>query len=345
MATPAINPFDLHHRPKVVAKFDAEMFSVYTFGRAIERGNDREVLINTWGGLGDQVCAIPAIRYALQAFKGYNFYLASRCPSLFAHLPFKGVIDTRKEEPEWDEFNVVHAMVSPDHAAWGFMSHMLMHPVDHASILMFRMQLPIGHRSITLPDFNTKSQHVAYVKDLGHDAVVVHAGRTWPSKTLPYQWWCDVVGEIRDVGLVPVLIGQNVDDKTGYVDIPRDECVDLRNKLSVPEFVELLKSCRMLLSNDSAPIHVAAAGDAFIGFVSTVKHPDFLMHWRRGEFGYKTASLGLDNAWHHSNYAPMQLDGLDCYEINQDLMQSILPNPKDVAELYRRRKSLYSRAS
>ena len=72
----------------------ARMVPSFNVKEAFDRKVERKFLINTWGGLGDQVCAEPAIRYALKAFPQCEISLASRQPDLFTHLQFKEVFDT-----------------------------------------------------------------------------------------------------------------------------------------------------------------------------------------------------------------------------------------------------------
>ncbi len=68
---------------------------------ATQNGCERNILFNTWGGLGDQTCAEPAIRYALREFKDCKFTLASEQPDLFQHLfpKFERVFNLKEEQP------------------------------------------------------------------------------------------------------------------------------------------------------------------------------------------------------------------------------------------------------
>src|SRR5690606_12119970 len=110
-------------------------------------------LINTWGGLGDQVCAEPAIRFALKAFPKCRISIASEHPALFEHLELAEVFDTKKQMPDWDNYLVFRTIEPPSHLLWEFASHMLTHCVDFPSICMWRLQLPNAEKEIQLPDF------------------------------------------------------------------------------------------------------------------------------------------------------------------------------------------------
>lgn len=338
MASPKINPLavpSLQGVPRVVAP--ARIFPSFRVNEAFERGVANKFLINTWGGLGDQICAEPAIRFGLKAFKKCEVSLSSTLPSLFSHLNFKEVFDTRKVKPVLDNYLVFETITPPDTLLWEFCSHMLTHPVDFVSICMWRCQLPIAEREITMPDFPLTAEIMPALADVDN-TVVIHAGKHWESKTFPKEWWTQVVRYFRDAGFTVVLIGHKVDANVGYVAIEGDGCIDLRDKLSIPEFVALLKNSKYVFSNDSAPIHAAASGDAFIGFVASCKHPDFLMHYRKGVFGYRAKNFGLDGIWNHIDYSPAQEEKVEAESLPPGLMDRILPQPQDVADFYRQLK-------
>lgn len=333
MPTPKVNPFDSRKVPAITAQVAAEMIPSFNFQKAVDAGIGQRFLINTWGGLGDQICAEPAIRFGMKNFRGVEWHLASRCPSLYKHLSWASVTDTRVSEPAWGEYNNFQTVTAPDHMIWEYMSHALMHCVDYSALCMFRMMLPNADKEIQLPDFKTENDLVNLITGPAKKTfVVVHAGRHWPSKTFPKAWWDEVVGKLKRCGFKPVLIGATVTKDIGYVDVDPTDCVDLRDRLTIPEFIELLKGCSFLLSNDSSPIHAAAAGHAFIGMLASCKHPDFLTHWRLGRFGFRTKNLSKDGAWNHLDYSPVRIgDDLQIEHLPVALMEKILPTADFVA--------------
>ena len=66
---------------------------------ATERGVARNLLFHTWGGLGDQACAEPTLRYALKHFTKCDVSLVTDHPELFSHLKFKRVFHLNEEQP------------------------------------------------------------------------------------------------------------------------------------------------------------------------------------------------------------------------------------------------------
>lgn len=294
---------------------------------ANEHGVEKNILIKTWGGLGDQICAEPTLRYALNYFKDCNVSLHSERPELFTHLNFKRVFDANQENPLWEKYFVFETIVDPDKLVWQFFSHCLVNCVDFPSLCAFRSQLPNKDKEIILRPPEPKQWAKEWVDKKN---VYIHAGRHWPSKTFPKWWWDDVLARLVEKQFIPVLIGGDSDDNRGTVDVNPYGCIDLRNKISVTDSVWLLQRAGIVLTNDSAPLHMAASGDAWIGFIATCKHPDYIMHWRKGQFGYKEENLGLGGMWELMDYLPNKKEKLLVDKVDQKVLESWLPEPGDV---------------
>jgi ADP-heptose:LPS heptosyltransferase len=197
------------------------------------------------------------------------------------------------------------------------------------------MILPNKDKEIQLPEFDTSNETVLKICMDSDKYVVIHAGKTWTSRTFPKLWWDATISEIQSAGFKVVLIGHSINQKLGFVNVMTEDCIDLRNRLSLTDLVFLLKNCSYLLTNDSSPIHIAASSSKpYIAFISTVKHPDFLMHWRAGKYGYKMQNLGLDGVWNHLDFCPIRDDE---HPLDLDVLpkscpiEKILPDPGDVA--------------
>lgn len=300
---------------------------------AIDRGVEQNIMLRTWGGLGDQICAEPTLRFAIKTFKGCKVSLASEMPELFEHLDFDAVFDLRKATPIYENYLLFDTIVPPSHLTWEFMSHMLVNCVDFPSLCAFRCQLPTADREVVLEPDDKVFHKIAVLHSPGDwsRCVAVHAGRHWQSKTFPAPWWNSVINGIIRTGFIPVLIGANTDDNRGTVDVDTLSCIDLRNKLSVMESVALLQSVPVLVSNDSAPIHMAASGDSWIGYVATCKHPDYITHWRKGQWSWRMENLGLGGIWDVLDYCPNKQNAVEAENVGEHL-EKWLPTPDSVAE-------------
>jgi ADP-heptose:LPS heptosyltransferase len=308
--------------------------------RVSERKRLHHILFIARGGVGDQVCAEPTLRYSIEHFgKSNKIYLAAYdgLAELFSHLKFDRIFDLREEQPIWENYLVMETIVDQtrnDHNAHmsdEFFSHCLTHCVDFASMSAFRAQLPIRNREIRLEPRTPRQliENIARRPDI----VFLHPGRHWQSKTFPPEFWAEVTRTIAENGLTPVILGADRKD-TGTVQFEiHEKAIDLRNQTTLQETIWLLKHARVLITNDSAPLHMAACGDAYVGFIATIKHPDYITHWRHGEFGWRMKNWSRGGVWDIVNHNPgaenPQLRGVEWVE--PSLLESWLPDPRELA--------------
>lgn len=301
------------------------------------------ILAYCGGGLGDQVCAEPALRYALNQFKGQiDISILSHSPWLYSHLNFKEVFTVQGPKPDFSKYVMrgTYPLLQPgdEQKETEMTSFCSVHTngVDYSSLQLLKWQLPIKDREINLVgEFPEKEKHKGQASDplvaLKHGSVLIHPGISWQSKTFPIEWWKEVVDGISRLGARPVLIGQKC-DQNGVHEITGTNAVNLVGRLNLKELIYLLQRCTVLITNDSLPLHIAASrepngdgGDAWIGFISTAKHPDFLLHSRKGGFGWQMENLAKGGLWARTG---IQLDAKSCTEQE---MKSFLPLPGTVA--------------
>lgn len=302
---------------------------------AIDRQVERKILFRTWGGLGDQICAEPTIRYAIEKFKDCEIYLASEQPELFSHLKFKRVFDLNEETPNYTRYFLFDTITPPDETnmVWQFFSHMLTNCVDFPSLCALRLQLPVSDRIIQLHPEQPALIHAADIRG----GVVVHPGKHWQSKTFPKEFWDRVLAGLKCRGIKPILIGGDADDNRGTVDVDATGCLDLRNKLSVMGSTWICQQAAVILTNDSVPLHMAASGNAWIGYIATCKHPDMITHWRLNEmrcpeFQWREVNFGKGGIWDIIDYCPNKKQKVEAEFVDPELLLSWLPNPVDMAQ-------------
>lgn len=297
----------------------------------------KNILVTTWGGIGDHLCAEPTLRYILKTFKDCRISLSSIHPELFQHLSFYRVYNPKQEEVFLDQFLKIDTNVPVDdtNIVQQFMSHVLTNGVEFSSICALRRQLPIADRELkhVVPDPENPK-----FKELPLD-VVVHPGRHWKSKTYPADFWNAVLKRIIANGFNPVLIGgeravvndakQVVDQ--GTVDVDVNQCIDLRGRTTMPELIWLCQKAKVVLTNDSAPLHAAASGNAWVGFITTCKEPGLLLHWRKGKFGWRMKNFGKGGLYETQDYSPYVCSSIMVTDCTDEQIRSWLPNPIEYA--------------
>lgn len=297
---------------------------------ADERKTLKNVLIQSPYALGDCVCAEPAIRYAVKNFEGCEVSLVTPFPELYRHIPLKRVYKSSLEKPEWDKYYVLRCYYGADELQSEFVQNFNMAIGDYIATCLFKGMLPVADRNIILMPSD--------IELMPARPIVIHAGKHWVSKTFPKKWWDAVIQGLVKLGHTPVLIGAKVDDgKRGYVEVDTNDCTDLRDKLTIMQSVSLLQNANVVLTNDSAPLHMAASGNAQIGYFSTVRHPDFVTHWRptfttrENTWGYRMRDLSNGHMWKRSDVTPNRNGGK--YDvIDYETLMSWLPKPEQVIE-------------
>ncbi len=253
---------------------------------------DKNICISVSAGMGDQLCSEPVIRYTQKIYPDAKFHVITHFPRLFDHLNMKVY-----SYDEWkglkDPVFKMHTCPD-DEKSEHHLSHVLFHPCDFSSMSMIKRNIPHIDKTINLridPEDVKSIMDMVKGRDKDKPLVLIHAGKWWPSKTLPLEWWQEIVDKLSQK-LTIGLIGKTLSDDQGFqeVDCPADG-FDFRDITSLGELIALISLCKVLLTNDSSPLHIAGAFDNWIVTVPTCKHPDHILPYRNGSQSYKTKVL------------------------------------------------------
>jgi ADP-heptose:LPS heptosyltransferase len=293
----------------------------------------QQIFVWAGGGLGDIVCAEPVIRYMRESlYKDADIYVMSKGHEIYKHI--EGIERFWFDQiPQTDldaiyEINTHPSILDKfsDYAvSFGFhVPHGFVHPVDWVSINALNRQLPLKDREIKL--------EVTDDIPCETNLVLIHAGKGWATKTFPIEWWQKVVDGLDANGFKVGIIGKEIDPEHGYVPI---KCppngVDLRDKLSLQQMINLISKAPVLISNDSSPIHIAGAFDNYIILIPTCKHPDNIMPYRKGQQYYKGAALYKDLIEDVSMGRATDLTGWQLSRFRKDkTIEDYLPSPEAV---------------
>jgi lipopolysaccharide heptosyltransferase II len=93
--------------------------------------------------------------------------------------------------------------------------------------------------------------------------VVLQPGARWLTKRWPIEYYSELLRELlagRSDLRVAVLGGPD-DWELGrrLAQTGGERCLDLTGKTSLPEMVEWIRSCELMVTNDTGPMHIAAA--------------------------------------------------------------------------------------
>jgi len=97
----------------------------------------------------------------------------------------------------------------------------------------------------------------------GHRLVALQPGARWANKRWPVEYYAALVGQLaaRRPELRFAVLGSEEERPLGQTlsQAGGPRCLDLTGKLSLPEMVEWLRRSDLLITNDTGPMHVAAA--------------------------------------------------------------------------------------
>ena len=114
-------------------------------------------------------------------------------------------------------------------------------------------------------------------------------GSVWETKKYPKEYFAEIVKLLSGIGVLSILIGGKEDENLcgEIASLSGIDCLSLSGQLSILESTELLKHCKVLISNDSAPTHMGMIADipTVTIFCSTV--PGF------GFFPYNKKSVSV----------------------------------------------------
>lgn len=295
----------------------------------------KHILINVQGGLGDQICAEPVIRFMQKyVFKEDDVTVLTHFPRIFKHIKDIKLFAYGEFMREQDiPYYSVFSLPGPETPMWRYVSNLMCHTLDFASMSILRRTLPNKDKQIKI-DVDAEDIHkvieVVGKKELS-ELILIHPGRHWQSKTFPIAWWQEVVDELSREKLPACIIGKD-ESTRGVLDIKVPEGVtDTRNLLDLGGLIALISKAKVLISNDSAPIYIAGAFDNHIVLIPTCKHPDHILPFRNGSQQYKTTVLYKNLACYEFDSRPTSIYGVLGDKLKQDY-SFYLPSPKDVVE-------------
>jgi len=246
----------------------------------------KHISIQVNGGLGDQICAQPAIRFmAKNIYPNEDLIINTHFPILFKHLENEFPWVKVWEHGQWKgdqsiNYHIRQSLPGPETSMWAHVSNLMSHTVDYCSMALLKRILPNNEKSISIPVqkewIESLNQSVGDLRD----SVLVHCGRHWPSKTFPLEWWQDVVDGISKHKKV-CLIGFNEITRGTVPVVARNGIIDGRDILSIEETIAAILISPVLVSNDSSPIHLAGAFENKIILIPTCKHPDHILPFRK----------------------------------------------------------------
>lgn len=138
------------------------------------------------------------------------------------------------------------------------------HAVDWYLQALVRLNVPIDWSIEWLPE---RPRVVQALHDKWHPAhgrwIAIQPGARWSNKRWPAECYAQVVARLAKChgDLQFAILGGMDDQAAGRIiaSAAQGRALDLTGRTSLPEMIEWSRKCELVLSNDTGPMHVAAA--------------------------------------------------------------------------------------
>ena len=173
----------------------------------------------------------------------------------------------------------------------------IMHVTDNYLETLAALELP--HGNLHFPTLQIPAELLADVKKRLNTnerlvAIVPGVGKHRPNRAWPVEQWIGLSRNVVDRFESRAVLVGGADDVAAGAELAGalgERCINLVGQLSLPETAALLKQCRVVVSADTGPSHIAVAvGTQVIGLTGPT--------WPQRSGPYGMDALGL-NACHH----------------------------------------------
>lgn len=141
------------------------------------------------------------------------------------------------------------------------------HEIERNFRLLKPLNFVIPHRQ--LPDIQPDSNDRDVVNgwmtsqklENGSDMVCMAPGSIWPTKRWPPQSWANLADRFKFEKWEVIFIGSEMDKPliSDIMNMTKMPVSDVSGQFTVRQSAEIIRRCRLLISNDSAPTHMGTA--------------------------------------------------------------------------------------
>lgn len=134
-----------------------------------------------------------------------------------------------------------------------------MHDVERNMLLLTPL------KTLSSPSFPGLSSDVKLPAELSglSPRIAINPSSVWKTKRWPREYFVSLIRKIKDnIGVPCILTGGNKEaDYNLEIEkaLPSGYCINLTGKTDLSSLVSIIKSCDLFITNDSGPMHIAAA--------------------------------------------------------------------------------------
>lgn len=219
-----------------------------------------KITVRRTGAIGDVLCVTPVIRRLRMQYPDAHIEVQTAFPQIFAG-------NTDLDPPERPSLSSRGLFVDLDLA---YERRPDMHIVDAYFMDAFGDSGdPIDKELWLKPAASWHNPQTA----------VIHAARSWASRTMPAYLWDGVAILLREQGIKPVFVGAGADYGGPLW------ATNTLGKLTLPQVASLIRGATIFIGSDSALLHVAGTTITPIVGLYTSVRAKYRLPYRYGELG------------------------------------------------------------
>jgi ADP-heptose:LPS heptosyltransferase len=261
----------------------------------------KEVLLKIHGyGMGDTLCATPALRKLSKAY-GRKISVKSKYPSLFKNNPYVDSNFFLEEEVDESKYEVLSCFEMESFFKDSRIKSLRkIHTCDRRRSCAFDLGFDLLDEELTLDFF--ADEHCKYdIKSL-NNYVCIHTTSNWKNRTWSKENWQNLADKISELGYNIVVIGKDYLEPTSEGIIEKKCFVPKGNNIinysndgsSISDMWHLINNSICIITMDSGPLHVAGTTDAWIIQVGTASDYRYVNPIRKRSRDYKYKFIGGD---------------------------------------------------
>lgn len=277
----------------------------------------RSLIISGFVSFGDILYSTPMIRFIKKRSEEVHVWSCNPEP-LMNNPDIDELWDLRGHElpiiPHW-YFDKVYRLKNDGPLVRG-MSRF--HTIDFFSLNTFGILLRKKNKDLILhPYLKDECRVIDLMAEHGlsdQNFVVISPTISWPSRTLPLEYYKELVKRILTTGVKVVLVGKEVDPgklwdsphlkSSGLKQIYPIEgnfegAINLINQLTFMELAALYAKARIAINTENGNMVVSCTNNTCWNvYIPSVTAPEFRLPWRNGSQEYKTVVVGNKEDWY-----------------------------------------------
>ncbi len=100
----------------------------------------------------------------------------------------------------------------------------------------------------------------AYSVDRNKKVIGISHSSVWPTKRWPKKYFGELANKLTDIGYTVILFGTQKDaSRSEFIKRNNDKIINLTGKTNIKDMFCAISKLDLLISNDSAPVHIASA--------------------------------------------------------------------------------------